>query len=123
MTRHHNDPQTMQYISKHFYCEKVYDDSTSDWPKIRWRYRNFFSDDVAHAQRTRDNDPKNNLDGNSHQDSSNHDSSSHSYGEPDDKGSALEFKPVFVSAIIQLLSPFASYFFYDCLLIVSAYIV
>lgn len=108
MTKYHNDPRTMQHISKHFYCEKVFDDSTLDRPKIRLRYRNFFSDDVAHAQRAHDNDPKNNLHGNSHDDSSNRDSSSNqgdSYGESDDKGNALEFKPVLVSAIIQFLCP------------------
>ncbi|XP_022138116.1 uncharacterized protein LOC111009363 isoform X2 [Momordica charantia] len=97
VTKYHNDPRTMQHISKHFYYEKVFDDSTLDRPRIRWRYRNFFSDDVAHGQRTHDNDTKNNLHGNSHHYSSNHDSNSnqnYSYDEPDDKGNALEFKPV-----------------------------
>lgn len=46
----------MQLISKHFYSEKVYDDSVLDQPKIRWRYRNYFSDNVAHSQRTHEND-------------------------------------------------------------------
>ncbi|XP_038878006.1 uncharacterized protein LOC120070209 isoform X2 [Benincasa hispida] len=97
VTRYHNDPRAMQLISKHFYYEEVFDDSTLDRPKIRWRSRNFFSDDVAHAQRTPDNDPKDNLHGNSHHDSSNRDSSAYqsdSYGDPDDKGNALELKPV-----------------------------
>lgn len=105
MTKYHNDPRTMQHISKHFFYEEVFDDSTLDRPKIRWRYRNFFSDDVAHAQRTHYNDPKDNLHGN-HHDSSNRDSNpnqSDSYGDPDDKGNAFEFTPVLVSAIIQFL--------------------
>ncbi|XP_038708527.1 uncharacterized protein LOC120003567 isoform X4 [Tripterygium wilfordii] len=45
-----------------FYTEKVFDDSTSDQPRLRWRYRNFFSDDVAFHQ-------------SSHDDSDSHDSS------------------------------------------------
>ncbi|XP_023527180.1 uncharacterized protein LOC111790494 isoform X1 [Cucurbita pepo subsp. pepo] len=96
VTKYHNDPRTMQHISKHFFYEEVFDDSTLDRPKIRWRYRNFFSDDVAHAQRTHYNDPKDNLHGN-HHDSSNRDSNpnqSDSYGDPDDKGNAFEFTPV-----------------------------
>lgn len=101
VTRYHNDPRAMQYISKHFFYEEVFDDSTSDRPKIRWRYRNFFSDDVAHSQRTHGND--NNVHENSHRDSSAHQRDS--YGDSDDKGNAHEFKPVLVSFIIQFLPP------------------
>ncbi|KAL0548243.1 hypothetical protein IC582_012691 [Cucumis melo] len=90
VTRYHNDPRAMQYISKHFFYEEVFDDSTSDRPKIRWRYRNFFSDDVAHSQRTHGND--NNVHENSQRDSSAHQRDS--YGDSDDKGNAHEFKPV-----------------------------
>lgn len=97
----------MQHIFKHFYYEEVFDDSTLDRPKRMLRYRNFFSD-IVHAQRTNDNDHSENVHGNSHHDSSNRDSSAYqsdSYGEPDDKGNALEFKQVLVSSIIQFLSP------------------
>lgn len=53
----------MQHISKHFYSEKVFDDS--DQPKLRWRYRNFFSDNVAHGQRTHEGDSPSNSENNS----------------------------------------------------------
>ncbi|XP_061991469.1 uncharacterized protein LOC133709671 [Rosa rugosa] len=56
VTKHQNDRQRMQLISKQFYCEEVFDDSTSERPKIRWRYRNYFSDNIAHGQRTHDSD-------------------------------------------------------------------
>ncbi|XP_038708518.1 uncharacterized protein LOC120003567 isoform X2 [Tripterygium wilfordii] len=62
MERHWNDPSMMQLITRIFYTEKVFDDSTSDQPRLRWRYRNFFSDDVAFHQ-------------SSHDDSDSHDSS------------------------------------------------
>lgn len=98
VTRYPNNPRTMQHIFKHFYYEEVFDDSTLDRPKRMLRYRNFFSD-IVHAQRTNDNDHNENVHGNSHHDSSNRDSSAYqsdSYGEPDDKGNALEFKPVLI---------------------------
>ncbi|KAJ4722482.1 Mitochondrial intermediate peptidase [Melia azedarach] len=56
VNKYRDDPWRMQLISKHFYSEKVYDDSVLDQPKIRWRYRNYFSDNVAHSQRTHEND-------------------------------------------------------------------
>ncbi|RVW55825.1 hypothetical protein CK203_075805 [Vitis vinifera] len=46
----------MQLISNHFYSEKVFDDSTSDKPKLRWRHRNFFGDGASHNQGTHDDD-------------------------------------------------------------------
>uniref|UniRef100_A0A5B7CCM8 Uncharacterized protein n=1 Tax=Davidia involucrata TaxID=16924 RepID=A0A5B7CCM8_DAVIN len=56
LKKYQNDPWTMQLISKRFYSEKVFDDSSSDQPKLRWRYRNFFGDSVAYSQRTHDSD-------------------------------------------------------------------
>ncbi|KAL7220434.1 hypothetical protein ACSBR2_013337 [Camellia fascicularis] len=56
LKRYQNDPRTMQLVSKHFYSEKVFDDSSTDQPKIRWRYRNFFGDNVANSQRTHGSD-------------------------------------------------------------------
>lgn len=56
VTKHQNDRRRMQLISKKFYCEEVFDDSTSEHPKIRWRYRNYFSDNIAFGQRTHDSD-------------------------------------------------------------------
>lgn len=46
----------MRLITKHFYSEKVFDDSSTDQPKIRWRYRNFFSDNVALSRRAHNGD-------------------------------------------------------------------
>lgn len=63
MTKYQDDPPKMQHISKHFYSEKVFDDS--DQPKLRWRYRNFFSDNVAHGQRTHEGDSPSNSENNS----------------------------------------------------------
>ncbi|KAJ0092021.1 hypothetical protein Patl1_25351 [Pistacia atlantica] len=65
--KYRDDPWRMQLISKHFYSEKVYDDSTSDQPKLRWRYKNYFNDNVAYGQRTHESDSY----GDSHTDSHN----------------------------------------------------
>uniref|UniRef100_A0ABL6VYB0 Uncharacterized protein n=1 Tax=Cannabis sativa TaxID=3483 RepID=A0ABL6VYB0_CANSA len=51
-----NDPWRMQLISKHFYSERVFDDSNVDLPKVRWRFRNFFSDDGSLSQTTHGSD-------------------------------------------------------------------
>ncbi|PON80050.1 hypothetical protein PanWU01x14_005000 [Parasponia andersonii] len=67
--KYSNDPWRMQLISKHFYSEKVFDDSTADLPKIRWRYRNFFSDDAGQGQRTNESDSHHYSQGDSHGDS------------------------------------------------------
>lgn len=56
LRKYGDDSTPMQLITKHFYSEKVFDDSSSDQPKIRWRYRNFFSDNVAFSQRTHNSD-------------------------------------------------------------------
>ncbi|KAI4373940.1 hypothetical protein MLD38_011997 [Melastoma candidum] len=54
--KYHRDPSRIQQISRHFYAEQVFDDSASDLPKLRWRYRSFFSDSSAAMQRNQDND-------------------------------------------------------------------
>ncbi|KAF5206140.1 hypothetical protein FRX31_004273 [Thalictrum thalictroides] len=56
ITKHRHDPRTMQCIQKHYYSEKVFDDSTSDQPSFRWRQRSIFNDDVALSRRSHDND-------------------------------------------------------------------
>ncbi|KAG5560163.1 hypothetical protein RHGRI_003448 [Rhododendron griersonianum] len=56
LRKYGDDSTPMQLITKHFYSEKVFDDSSADQPKIRWRYRNFFSDNVAFSQRTHNSD-------------------------------------------------------------------
>lgn len=52
--KYRDDPAIVKLISKHFYSEEVFDDSTSDRPKLRWRYRNVFSDNVSYSERTTD---------------------------------------------------------------------
>ncbi|XP_058193349.1 uncharacterized protein LOC131310378 [Rhododendron vialii] len=56
LRKYGDDSMPMQLITKHFYSEKVFDDSSADQPKIRWRYRNFFSDNVAFSQGTHNSD-------------------------------------------------------------------
>lgn len=52
LMKYHNDPWVMQRLSKHFYSEEVYDDSSVDRPTLRWRFRNFFGDPVTRSEST-----------------------------------------------------------------------
>ncbi|KAL0368107.1 UNVERIFIED_CONTAM: hypothetical protein Scaly_1029600 [Sesamum calycinum] len=52
LMKYHNDPWVMQRLSKHFYSEEVYDDSSIDRPTLRWRFRNFFGDPVTRSEST-----------------------------------------------------------------------
>ncbi|KAJ9182125.1 hypothetical protein P3X46_006151 [Hevea brasiliensis] len=56
VNKHQDDPWTMKRMYRHFYSENVFDDSNSDKPILRWRYRNFFGDNVAYGQRMNDCD-------------------------------------------------------------------
>ncbi|KAI3754903.1 hypothetical protein L1987_54695 [Smallanthus sonchifolius] len=58
LKRYPNHPLTTKLISKRFYCENVFDDSTSDIPKSRWRFRNNFVESPSHPQRRDDHDAK-----------------------------------------------------------------
>nr|DAD19576.1 TPA_asm: hypothetical protein HUJ06_021039 [Nelumbo nucifera] len=51
LTKYQDNPWRMQLINKHFFPEKVFDDSDVDKPISRWRHRNFFGDNVANNQR------------------------------------------------------------------------
>ncbi|KAJ4830152.1 hypothetical protein Tsubulata_019940 [Turnera subulata] len=51
VNNHANEPWAMQLLNRHFYLEKVFDDSNSDKPLIRFRYRNFFGDIAAQGGR------------------------------------------------------------------------
>lgn len=51
LRRYPNNPTTTKLMSKRFYCEHVFDDSTSDMPKSRWRFRNNFVESPPHPQR------------------------------------------------------------------------
>jgi len=97
----------MKLISKHFYSERLYDDSASNTPKLRWRYRNFFSDNVINGNRTQDhdsyNDSYNKSQGNSHNDSYASDSLEKSQGKSenitDSKRTTRGTKQSFVSIL------------------------
>lgn len=69
MNKHQDDPWTMKRMHRCFYSEKVFDDSNSDKPILRWRYRNFFGDHVAHDQRMNDSDLQSDSHAVSHDDS------------------------------------------------------
>ncbi|KAL4373703.1 hypothetical protein AHAS_Ahas05G0108300 [Arachis hypogaea] len=49
-------PLLKPIMSKHFYVERIFDDSTPNTAKLRWRYRNFYSDNAVHGHRAHDND-------------------------------------------------------------------
>lgn len=110
VTKYHDKPSVMQLISKHFYSERLFDDSTSNTPKFRWRYRNFYSDNVVHGQTTHDPDSYDKSQGDSHNDSyeksqgdSLNDSSGKSKSKSENvtgsKKSNLETKQIFVSIL------------------------
>lgn len=69
VTKYQSDPLLMKLISKHFYSEKIFDDSTSNTPKLRWRYRNFYSDNVVHGHRTHNHGSIDKSQGDTHNDS------------------------------------------------------
>lgn len=60
VNKHQGDHWTMQLITKHFYLERVFDDTVMDQPKLRWRYRAFFGDQISNSQSTSDNNSDNN---------------------------------------------------------------
>ncbi|KAJ8558031.1 hypothetical protein K7X08_004797 [Anisodus acutangulus] len=55
LKKYQHDPQVLQYVSKYFFSENVYDDDSTDRPKPRWRIRN----DLASAHMTCDDDSDN----------------------------------------------------------------
>ncbi|KAH9315348.1 hypothetical protein KI387_023975, partial [Taxus chinensis] len=58
LTKHSNNPWRMRLVNKHYYLEKVFDDSNMDVPLSRWRRRTV-SGDAWSVQRTNDvNDGK-----------------------------------------------------------------
>ncbi|KAL8486422.1 hypothetical protein ACS0TY_023203 [Phlomoides rotata] len=52
LSKHHDNPWVQRLVSKHFYPEEVYVDSSTDKPVFRWRYRNFSGEYVNHSQST-----------------------------------------------------------------------
>ncbi|XP_061354528.1 uncharacterized protein LOC133299116 [Gastrolobium bilobum] len=103
VTKYPNDPLLMQLISKHFYSEKIFDDSTSNNPKLRWRYRNFFSDNVVYGHRKDDHDSYDYSEGDSHDDSYNN-SQGESEIVTDSERTNLEAKHIFKKACPDIMS-------------------
>ncbi|XP_071729738.1 uncharacterized protein [Rutidosis leptorrhynchoides] len=56
LRRYPQHPMTTKLISTRFYCENVYDDTTSNIPKSRWRFRNNFVESAAHPQQVDKNE-------------------------------------------------------------------
>ncbi|XP_048135406.1 uncharacterized protein LOC115750289 isoform X2 [Rhodamnia argentea] len=54
--KYHHDPGKIRLLARHFYSEQVFDDSNSDQPRLRWRYRNSFGDAAAYGQLTNETD-------------------------------------------------------------------
>lgn len=44
LTKHSHNPWRMQLVNKHYYLEKVYDESNLEVPLSRWRHRNLSGD-------------------------------------------------------------------------------
>lgn len=57
LKNHHNDPWVQKRVSKYFYPEIVYNDSSVDRAVYRWRYRNAFGD-LTGAQSSQEADSK-----------------------------------------------------------------
>ncbi|KAL6498954.1 hypothetical protein OROGR_028132 [Orobanche gracilis] len=52
LTKYYRDPRVLPYLSKYFFKEEVYDDTSVDRPTSSWRYRNFSGETVDHSQST-----------------------------------------------------------------------
>nr|KAJ0189298.1 hypothetical protein LSAT_V11C800450760 [Lactuca sativa] len=50
LRRYADHPITTKLISKRFYCDHVFDDSTSDMLKSRWHFRNNLVESPPHPQ-------------------------------------------------------------------------
>ncbi|KAK7308045.1 hypothetical protein VNO77_41636 [Canavalia gladiata] len=97
VTKYQSDPSVMQLISKHFYSERIFDDSTSNNPKLRWRYRNFFSDNAVHSHRNHDHESYDKSQGDSLNDS-NDKSQGGSENVTDSERTTIETNHMFIKA-------------------------
>ncbi|KAL9327916.1 hypothetical protein ACSQ67_002919 [Phaseolus vulgaris] len=100
VTKYQNDPSVMKLMSKHFYLEKIFDDSSNN-PKLRWRHRNLFNDKEVHLHRIHDHDSYDKS-----QDQSRTDSNDTSQGRSDNvtnsKKTNIETKHTFVRQVDML---------------------
>lgn len=83
----------MRLLARHFYSEQVFDDSTSDQPRLRWRYRNSYSDGVAYGQQTHETDVHSGRSQQLHDYDFNRNMGKNSYGNPenDSKTNSVDF--------------------------------
>ncbi|CAN6439731.1 unnamed protein product [Victoria cruziana] len=51
LTKYQDDPWRMELVKKHFYSERVFNDSNPEKPLSRWRQRHFFGDTNTHRPR------------------------------------------------------------------------
>lgn len=58
LKKYSDDPWVLRRLSKHFYLEEVYEDSSADKPKCRWHSRYFYGDSASRFQDTSYNDMK-----------------------------------------------------------------
>ncbi|KAI6693255.1 hypothetical protein NL676_020965 [Syzygium grande] len=91
--KYHHDPGKMRLLARHFYSEQVFDDSTSDQPRLRWRYRNSYSDGVAYGQQTHETDVHSGTSQQLHDYGFNRNMGKNSYGNPenDSKTNSVDF--------------------------------
>ncbi|KAF8016768.1 hypothetical protein BT93_H2101 [Corymbia citriodora subsp. variegata] len=80
--RYHHDPGKMRLLARHFYSEQVFDDSSSDQPRLRWRYRNSYSDVVTYGRSTHETDIHSGRSQQSNDYDLNRNTGSNSYGSP-----------------------------------------
>ncbi|MED6145412.1 hypothetical protein PIB30_024921 [Stylosanthes scabra] len=104
VTKYQNSPDlTMKrLISKHFYSERIFDDSNPNTAKLRWRYRNFFSDNAVHGQRAHDNDNDSDSNAKTQDNSPNvsrNDSPGYSKNVNDSESPNLEARRIFTKAV------------------------
>ncbi|KAL3727214.1 hypothetical protein ACJRO7_032029 [Eucalyptus globulus] len=92
--RYHHDQGKMQLLARHFYSEQVFDDSTSDQPRLRWRYRNSYSDVVAYGRLTHETDIHSGRSQQLHDNDFNRNTGNNSYGSPqnDSKTNLADFQ-------------------------------
>lgn len=44
LKKYQHNPPVLQFVSKYFYSENVYDDDSTDNPKPRWRFRSTYGE-------------------------------------------------------------------------------
>ncbi|GMN46711.1 hypothetical protein TIFTF001_015909 [Ficus carica] len=123
VTKYRDDPWRMRQMSKHFYSERVFDDTTSDQPKIRWRYRNFFSDQVVRGQSSNESNSRGDSQGDygsdSHSDYNSNTHSGSSGARPDTRKDSesrkFNFEPKQAPPVIDSMDPLDCFFGYSAM--------